>query len=165
LKITLLLYTLLPAHPIFWDDALGLGLKTFLTLELPNIAQASRLAPPAVQTRCLLRVPALVGRVRAGWGLDFHLDDAVRVEIFHHIVATLASSWNRGPDEGGDEKSQGRRLAQAIQVSGRKEFVGNEGRLQAGSRDVISGDPAFRCGLCLPAPHETKFSRFHFHQS
>lgn len=115
MKITLLLDTLLPAHPIFWDDALGLGLKAFFALELPNIAQASRLAPPAIQTRCLLRVPTLVGRVRAGWGLDFHLDDAVRIENFHRIVATPAPSWYRGPDEGGDEKSQGRRLAQAIQ--------------------------------------------------
>jgi len=117
LKITLLLDTLLPAHPIFWDDALGLGLKAFFALELPNIAQASRLAPPAIQTRCLLRVPTLVGRVRAGWGLDFHLDDAVRIENFHRIVATPAPSWYRGPDEGGDEKSQGRRLAQAKDVS------------------------------------------------
>ena len=115
MEITLLLDTLLPTHPIFWDDALGLGLKAFLALELPNIPQASRLAPPAIQTRCLLRVPTLVGRVRAGWGLDFHLDSAVRIENFHRIVATLAPSWYRGPDEGGDEKSQGRRLSQAIQ--------------------------------------------------
>lgn len=120
MKITLLLDTLLPTHPIFWDDAFGLGLKTFLALELPNIAQASRLAPAAIQTRCLLRVSALVGHVRAGWGLDFHLDDAVRIQNFHRIVATLASSWFRGPDEGGDEKSQGRRLAQAIKYPAEK---------------------------------------------
>jgi hypothetical protein len=86
----LLLDSFLPAHPIFWDDALGLCLSTFLAFHVPGISQASRLALPAPQTCCLLLILTLVGRIGASWGLDFHLDDAVSLEEFPHIATGLA---------------------------------------------------------------------------
>jgi hypothetical protein len=88
--MALLLDALLPSHPIFWHNALSLNLSAFLALEIPSIAYAPCLTPPAVQTRCVLRALALVGRVRARRGADLHVDDAVRIGRFPHIAAMNA---------------------------------------------------------------------------
>jgi hypothetical protein len=47
-RFILLLDPFLPAHPIFWDDALGQCLSTLFAFDIPSIPQTPRLAPPTI---------------------------------------------------------------------------------------------------------------------